>query len=169
MRKVWPILLALGLSISVLPQPAMADGAGPVRMTTRAVFTLGKTRQPARVTVDNRVSLRISHEVRDVHRLPGGVVALIDSYQSRTGPMARCQAGAESWLRILAPARKGGLTEKFARKIESCTDSLVPADPAVEWRDETTFALHLLDDGKGGEVTETFRVVPSGAVQRVGG
>lgn len=87
-----------------------------------------------------------------VAEIPDSMLILIDSYQSIPGGMSYCQAGEESFLRVLSISGKRPV-ETYRTKLESCRDNLELASPGLEWSPETkTLDIHWLSaPGKGGK------------------
>jgi hypothetical protein len=67
-----------------------------------------------------------------------------DTYASRPGPLSMCQAGQESFLRVV---RLAPLEEVLSLKLASCRDNIELASPGLEWHADTaTLKIHWLSD-----------------------
>lgn len=67
---------------------------------------------------------------RDIKLLArhGRLIALADTYPSKPQGLGRCQAGGETWFRVI-DTRSG--TERYARMVDSCLGSEQWGDPPV--------------------------------------
>ena len=59
-----------------------------------------------------------------------------DSYPSRPGPLSSCQAGKETFLRVLAADRQ--LRETLSVKIESCSSNIELAESGLDWNPKSS-------------------------------
>jgi hypothetical protein len=67
-----------------------------------------------------------------------------DTYASRPGPLSMCQAGQESFLRVI---RLAPLEEVLSLKLASCRDNIELGSPGLEWHADTaTLKIHWLSD-----------------------
>jgi hypothetical protein len=57
-----------------------------------------------------------------------------DTHASRPGPLSMCQAGQESFLRVI---RLAPLGEILSLKLASCRDDIELASPGLEWHADT--------------------------------
>ncbi|MEO8593929.1 MAG: hypothetical protein ABI759_11460 [Candidatus Solibacter sp.] len=92
---------------------------------------------------------------------------LTDSYASLTLGMSMCQAGEETFLRVIALG-PGRARQTFHRKLASCRENIELAEPGLTWSPETgTLRMHWLsapqDREHQGE--QTVQVAGDGTVQ----
>ncbi|MGD0571133.1 MAG: hypothetical protein ABSA78_22265 [Candidatus Sulfotelmatobacter sp.] len=121
-------------TIFTLPEPS----GGTSRLRVARDATVAEGQAP--------VSLKLVAEI------PGSVLILVDTYPSIPGGMSYCQAGEESFLRVLSISGKRP-NETYRTKLESCRDNLELASPGLEWLPETrTLEIHWLSaPGKVGK------------------
>lgn len=60
----------------------------------------------------------------------GAMLLLSDSYASRRQGMSRCQAGHETWVRLIDTHARA---ERWSRRVESCLHDIEPGDPIGGW------------------------------------
>ena len=83
-------------------------------------------------------------EIRIVGEVKHVAVVLIDTYPSIPRGMSNCQAGEESFLRVVSLVKKTPV-ETFYTKLESCRDNIELASPGLAWSAEsTTLVIHWL-------------------------
>jgi hypothetical protein len=120
-------------TIFALPKPS--GGASRLRVERDATVAAGQA--PS--------SLKLVAEI------PGSVLILVDTYPSIPGGLSYCQAGQESFLRVLSISGKP--IETYRTKLESCRDNLELASPGLEWLPEArTLDIHWLSaPGRAGK------------------
>jgi hypothetical protein len=101
-----------------------------------------------------------------------GALVVVDTYASKAGGMHLCQAGEESFLRVIRTAQSSA-TETFHEKLESCRDNIELASPGLQFAPETrTLEVNWLSaPGRSGQAGKqilklrkdaTVKVVASG-------
>lgn len=74
----------------------------------------------------------------------GPFLLLADSYASRPQAMSRCQAGHETWLRLIDTRTR---SERWSKRVESCLHDIQPGDPIAEWVGAgDSFTVNLLSE-----------------------
>jgi hypothetical protein len=142
------------LAALLFASSACAVAKAPVRHVSSA-DALGSIVVPAgragtvsvRVTVD-RATINMSgdgnpHSVKVVGQNGDHVVELLDAYPSKPQGMSRCQAGSETWFRIIDTAARKQL---YSRLVDSClNDQVQAADPLITRSDDgSKVTLHGL-------------------------
>jgi hypothetical protein len=85
-----------------------------------------------------------------------------DTYASRPGPLSMCQAGQESFLRVIQLAP---LKEIFSLKLASCRDNIELASPGLEWHADTaTLKIHWLSDANHTAQEKTLQIDRDGKI-----
>lgn len=85
-----------------------------------------------------------------------------DTYASRPGPLSMCQAGQESFLRVIGLAP---LEEILSFKLASCRDDIELASPGMEWHADTaTLTIRWLSDVDHITQEKTLRIGRDGAI-----
>ena len=83
-------------------------------------------------------------KIKIVGETKNSAVVLVDTYPSIPGGMSYCQAGEESFLRVVSLAKKTPV-ETFHTKLESCRDNIELASPGLVWSAESaTLVIHWL-------------------------
>ena len=83
-------------------------------------------------------------KIKIVGEVKNSAVVLVDTYPSIPGGMSYCQAGEESFLRVVSLAKKTPV-ETFRTKLESCRDNIELASPGLVWSAESaTLVIHWL-------------------------
>lgn len=106
-------------------------------------------------------------KIKIVGVIKGIAIVLIDTYRSIPGGMSYCQAGSESFLRIVSIASKKPV-ETFHVKLESCRDNIELASPGIEWMPTSSeVVIHwLLGPGTSGKAeTRTLKIDQQGHVK----
>jgi len=111
---------------------------GKSRLSVERDATVNPNSKPATITL--------------VGEIPGSVLILTDVYPSIAGGLSYCQAGTESFLRVISTSGKR-LHETYSTKLESCHDNIELASPGVKWLSATnTLEIHWLSaPGKAGQ------------------
>jgi hypothetical protein len=79
-------------------------------------------------------------EVKVVGELDG-ILLIVDTYSSIPGGMSYCQAGEESFLRVISTAAE--MPEETSRvKLNSCRQNIELGSPGLEWQPSSS-TLHL--------------------------
>ena len=94
-------------------------------------------------------------------------VVLVDTYHSIPGGMSYCQAGSESFLRVISIASKQPV-ETFHTKLESCLDNVELASPGIKWLPGSSqLVIHWLQgpEKSGHPETRTLRIGKKGMVK----
>jgi hypothetical protein len=74
----------------------------------------------------------------------GSSLLVVDSYASSPEAMSRCQAGHETWLRLIDTR---SASERWSKRVESCLHDIQPGDPIAEWVGTgPSFAVNLLSE-----------------------
>ncbi len=100
------------------------------------------------------------HQVTPMGGARGRYLLVIDSYASRPQGLSRCQAGQESWVRLIDLRTR---REIYHRLVESCLTNVEPGDPPARWTaDGQGITLDLVSSAPvnariatDGTVTET--------------
>jgi hypothetical protein len=100
-------------------------------------------------------------EVTVVGQLNSSAIILTDTYPSIPGGLSYCEAGEETFLRVISLSQMA--VQRYHTKLESCRENLILATPGVEWQsDSHTLAIHWTSGPKGiGQPeTRTLKVDP---------
>lgn len=163
------VCLLLGLGVGAAPgqgrQVAGREVGGRTRLSIphaggRWVVSVGRDETVAGDAEPSSVKV-----VGEIAGRPGAVV-IVDRYSSRPGGMGRCQAGEESFVRVIGFAR-GRAVERFHEKLESCLEDVELASPGLRW-DGAARTLEvdwISAPGRVGEAgQQTLRVGAGGRV-----
>ncbi len=83
-------------------------------------------------------------------------LVLQDSYASRPASLAMCQAGQESFLRVI---RRVPLKEMLRIKLASCRENIELATPGLTWQAETaSLHIHWLSGPNQGEQQQKLQI-----------
>jgi len=94
--------------------------------------------QSIRVARDGRVAPAANPtRVKLVAEIESSAAIVVDTYPSVAAGMARCQAGEESFLRVISFARAPAL-DTLRLKLESCRDDIELASPGFAWDPATS-------------------------------
>ena len=133
--------------------------------TRLEIQTPGRARHILRVKRDDTV--RSGAEPIEV-KLVGGVrnaaIILTDTYPSIPGGLSFCQAGRESFLRIVSVAGRTPV-ETFRVKLASCHEDFMPAASGVEWLPKSaTLRLRWLQGPRNAHkpMRLTLKIGPDG-------
>lgn len=121
---------------------ASADGSAPV---LKLIHKAGKTRLEIRLAGGKVHALPLKTDASVNPKNPSGSVELVasianktlliqDNHASRHGPLSMCQAGQESFLRVIQLAP---LKEILSLKLASCRDNMELATPGLTWQADT--------------------------------
>lgn len=168
---LFPKIRHAALLAVLLAAGACASAEAPVRHVASA-SVLGSIVVPAGragtvsvpVTLD-RTTIDTSgdgnpHSVKVVGQSGDHLVEVLDAYPSKPQGMSRCQAGSETWFRVIdTTARK----QLYSRLVDSClNDQVQAADPLITRSDDgSRITLHGLYSsvtvaiGADGSVRET--------------
>lgn len=106
-------------------------------------------------------------------RRAGATVALVasvsdkillvqDTYASRPGPLSMCQAGEESFLRVIQLAP---LKQLLSLKLASCRDNIELASPGLEWQAATaTLGIHWLSGPNHTAEVKMVQIASNGEI-----
>lgn len=109
--------------------------------------------------------------VRVVGELEGVALLIVDTYPSVPGGLSYCQAGEESFLRVISLAR-GPPVETFRVKVGSCREDIELTPPGIEWDPgSATLTVHWLlgPTERGKPETRTVRIGSDGRPLRSSG
>jgi hypothetical protein len=125
------LLSVFACSVTLDNKPAVAQSASqPISLNFK--LPTGKRYRVA-VTRDDTVSKNAKpYKIKIIGVKNGTAVILVDTYHSIPGGMSYCQAGSESFLRVISITAKQP-TETFHTKLESCLDNIELASPGIEW------------------------------------
>jgi hypothetical protein len=167
------IVAACGTQRPAPEQQATSSGpAAPVTTTPVAASPTSRIEFPTvhgplevDVATDATVAAGAApRRVEAIGELPGRAVVLVDRYPSVPGGLSMCQAGEESFVRVigLAEARP---RVTFAAKVGSCLQNIELADPGLEWRADTaTLRIEWLANAAGTPETQELVISPDGRV-----
>jgi hypothetical protein len=118
------------------PNPPAAVTTTPAAAAPASRIEFPTSRGPLAVDVETDATVApgtAPRRVEAIGELPGRAVVLVDRYPSVPGGLSMCQAGEESFVRVVA------LTDArprvtFTAKIGSCLQNIELADPGLEWR-----------------------------------
>jgi len=154
-------LLAAGLTAWAQESVQLASGKQLTFSASgnRTVFSIQRATGEARrllVERDATVAENVNPaSVKLVAEIPGSALILVDTYPSLPAGMAYCQAGQESFLRVIAVSRRRPV-ETYRTKMESCRDNIELASPGLKWTPETrTLNIHWLSaPGSAGKLED---------------
>ena len=138
---------AIGGAALVVAGCATARTLAPARSaTTTGVLKMEIAGKPASIKVSLTradVDPGNDHIVKQLG-MRGSLLLLTDSYASRAQSLSRCQAGHETWVRLIDTRR---LAESWSKLAESCLHDVQPGDPIATWTGVgTTFTVNLLSE-----------------------
>ena len=82
--------------------------------------------------------------VKLVAEIPNSILIVSDVYSSISGGLGYCQAGKETFLRVISISGKLPV-ETFRVNLESCRENIELASPGVNWRAQSrTLEIHWL-------------------------
>ena len=85
-----------------------------------------------------------------------------DTYASKPGPLSMCQAGQESFLRVI---RLAPLKEILSVKLASCHDNIELASPGLEWHADTgILKIRWLSDVNHLAHERTLQIARDGSI-----
>jgi hypothetical protein len=158
-------LVAALSAASARAQPSLRTASGKLLTASAAkaqtIFSLPKSSKgTSRLRVERDATVAMDEapvSLKLVGEIPGSVLILVDAYASIPGAMSYCQAGRESFLRVLSVSGKRPI-ETYRTKLESCRENLELASPGMEWIPETrTLKVHWLSaPGKPGKPEDRF-------------
>lgn len=83
-----------------------------------------------------------------------------DTYASRPGPLSMCQAGEETFLRVIQLAP---LKEILRLKLASCRENIELASSGLEWQPDTaTLKIHWLSNPNSTAQEKTLQISSKG-------
>ena len=173
-----PSFVKVCLSVVMLATPSLATDGSQLTLESGQTLTC---RSSTKVTVcsigagasgGSSFSLEQDKDIR-----PGSAVSLkligqtdhaivfVDSYPSRPGGLQLCQAGRESFLRVVSTATRRP-TETFHTKLESCHENHQLALDGLLWdAGSRSLRVHWLQSPRDGkEAKETLHIDAAGAV-----
>jgi hypothetical protein len=170
--KFWASALLLAAGLNGWAQEPVQLASGKLLTFSasrdRTVFSIPQTRGgPRRLFVDRDATVAAGvgpASVRLVAEIPGSALIVVDTYPSLSGGMSYCQAGQETFLRVIAISGKRPV-ETFHTKLESCRDNIELASPGLNWTPQArTLAIHWLSaPGSAGKPEDlTLRIRPDG-------
>lgn len=120
------------------------------------------------ITRDDTVLKNAEPKIIKIIGVKNGIaVILVDTYHSIPGGMSYCQAGSESFLRVIS-IKSRQPTETFHTKLESCLDNIELASPGIKWSPGTSsLVIHWLQGpAKPGQPeTRTLKIGKMGKVK----
>ncbi|HVN19026.1 MAG TPA: hypothetical protein VMU05_09650 [Dongiaceae bacterium] len=134
---------------------------------TRLVVPLHAAKSKVCLQRDNNVASNARPTLKLIAEVPQFLI-LTDTYPSIPGGMSYCQAGEETFLRVIALRGKRA-RETYHRKLASCRQNIELADPGVTWAAESgTLTIHWLSGPKqqGSPETETLVVDKNAVVKQ---
>jgi hypothetical protein len=125
---------------------------GPLAIDVETDDTIAPGSAPRRVEV--------------IAEMPQRAVVLVDRYASLPGGLSMCQAGEESFVRVIAiGAAQPRVT--FTAKTGSCLQNIELADPGLEWSaGSRTLRIEWLANAAGAPQTQEIIVSADGTVSR---
>jgi hypothetical protein len=150
---------------STTPGPPTPAPSTPAP-TSRVEFPTAHGPLAVDVELDDTVAAGSApSRVEVIGELPQRAIVLIDRYPSVPGGLSMCQAGEESFVRVVAIA--GPPRVSFTAKIGSCLQNIELADPGLEWRSDTaTLRIEWLASASGMPEVRQLRVMADGTVLR---
>jgi len=166
-------LAALLLGVTAAPPLAREPSAGEAATSVSYRVEGSRTLLSIRTGTGPRRALRVRRDatvsptaeptsVRVIGELEGAAVILVDTYPSIPGGMSYCQAGEESFLRVIS-VRRSPPVETFRAKVGSCREDIELASPGIEWAaGSATLRIHWLSGPTGKPETRTVRIGSDG-------
>jgi hypothetical protein len=161
------------------PRPAQeqqsATASSPAAPATTAPATAAPASRiefptahgPLSVDVEVDATVAVSTAARRVEtigELPERAVVVVDRYPSVPGGLSMCQAGEESFVRVVSLTGEQPRVT-FTAKIGSCVQNIELADPGLEWRAETaTLRIEWLSNAEGKTDTQELVISSDGRV-----
>jgi hypothetical protein len=169
---VFIVLVVFGGVVSSFAQQRVALASGDAltysASGTETVFTIQKQHgRKSRLQVERDATVAGGAQpssVKLIAETPHSLLVLTDTYPSIPGGMDYCQAGKETFLRVISIAGKRPV-ETYHVKLESCRDNVELGSPGVEWSaDSKTLSIHWLSaPGQSGKAeTRRLNVGPDG-------
>ena len=132
---------------------------------TQLTLQIGSARTTVALDRDATVAEEAPPRVNVLASVPGRAIVVVDTYPSVAGGMSYCQAGEESFLRVIAISGQTA-TRRHEIKIASCRDNLELADPGLEWdMRANTVQIHWLMGPAKQEETRKLAIRPDGSVE----
>jgi len=98
-------------------------------------------------------------KIEEIGEIKAVAAILVDTYPSIPLGMSYCQAGEESFLRVITIAKQPPV-ETFHIKLESCRENLELASPGLEWiPDASKLVIHWLQGPTTPHKPETRTLV----------
>lgn len=140
-------------------QAASITAAVRQSQTQLVIRTRAGRRYSLLVSRDSTVSTAVKpKEVRIIGDIDEQTIIVKDVYPSIPKGMSFCQAGEESFLRVISLTAKPP-RETLKLKLESCRESLELDSEGIEWKPETrTLRIHWLT-GPGGNGAPEVREI----------
>lgn len=146
--------LAMGGCAAARPADPVTEAAIDIPVPGSRALRVPVAIDPALIAPGGR------HQVTPMGGARGRYLLVIDSYASRPQGLSRCQAGQESWARLIDLRTK---REIYHRLVESCLTNVEPGDPPARWTaDGQGITLDLVSSAPvnaciaiNGTVTET--------------
>jgi hypothetical protein len=169
MRTVFLASALILVCVAAAAPQARTAVASRRRASITATAKHGKTQLAVRTRSGKHYSLLVSRDstvsasatpgkVKLVGEINQSTIIITDSYPSIPGAMSFCQAGEETFLRVISLAARTP-KETFKLKLESCRDSLELESNGLEWLPQTaTLRVHWLT-GPGGNGTPEVREI----------
>lgn len=140
MRSWVSLAAALGLTLAgcAAARPGGAEQAGALKLELAGRTAVVRVALPAA-----EVDPANDHSIT-LLGTRGPFMLLTDSYASRGQSMSRCQAGHETWVRLIDTRTR---TERWNKRVESCLHDIQPGDPVATWTgDGADFTVRTLSE-----------------------
>ena len=171
LAKAWALAAALVIPASALSSPQIAIGTGQT-LSCRPAGNRTTCNLASSARNDGSFTLEGDGDIR-----PGSPVSLkliartyrvlifVDSHPSKPGGLQLCQAGRESFLRVISTDLPGP-SETFHIKLESCRHNYELALEGISWdASSRSLRLHWLQSPKDGKDLEmTLHINDAGHV-----
>jgi hypothetical protein len=130
-----PAATAGGAPSAPAPQvPTKSDNTVQIRTQAGATYSVSFDVDGTVAPGSGPTNVRVVAELE-------GTLLIVDTYSSLPGGMSYCQAGEESFLRVLSTA--SAVPEETARvKLSSCRQNIELSSPGLEWQPNSS-TLHL--------------------------
>jgi hypothetical protein len=155
-------------------EPPPATGSAPTRATTTPAV-VGPTSRIELPTARGAIAFDVEtddtvaagtapNHVDVIGELSERAIIIADRYPSIPGGLSMCQAGEESFVRVVSVASTPPRVT-FTAKIGSCLQNIELAEPGLEWRAETaTLRIEWLANAAGTPETQELVISPDGRV-----
>jgi hypothetical protein len=126
----------------VLPSGASLQYSSKYGSTRLVLGGRGASRGTLELRRDATVLDRATpNGIEAIAEVPGAVLILVDSYESRPAGLSMCQAGTERFLRVISLDREPA-AETFRTKLESCLQGIELGADGLKW-EAASRTLHV--------------------------